>query len=221
MTGLTAKEMEYEAKVAYEAIASADAPGYTSRQWSILLTQAQEKVVRSIARDGMDKNEFNRRAISKLITTQTEAAPFPVIAHIPNSNDIEFDSDYLYILQDTANTGVRVKPISYDYYHMNTDNPFEKPYDKEFWRLTSKKGVTVITDGTPLVNYVVTYIKRPKPIITKELTTATAIEEYTAITDCELDHSVHREIVSVAARLANAYTTNQVGYQIQDIENQK
>lgn len=221
MVGLTAKEMEYEAKVAYEAIASADAPGYTSRQWSILLTQAQEKVVLSIARDGMDKNEFNRRAIAKLITTQTESAPFGSIPHISNSNDIELESSYLYILQDTANVGVRLKPISYDYYHMNLENPFEKPYDKEFWRLVSNKGVIVITDGTPLTAYTVTYIKRPKPIITKELTTPTAIEGYTNVTDCELDHSIHREIVSVAARLANAYTTNQVGYQIQDIENQK
>lgn len=221
MIGLSAKEMEYEAKVAYEAIASADAPGYTSRQWSILLTQAQEKVVLSIAKDGMDKNEANRRAISKLINTQTEAAPFAVIAHIPNSYDITFDENYLYILQDAANNGIRVSPISYDAYYMNINNPFKKPYDKEFWRLTSNKGVTVITDGTPLTSYVVTYIKRPKPIITKELTIATAIEEQTAVTNCELDHSIHREIVSVAARLAHAYTTNQVGYQIQDIEIQK
>jgi hypothetical protein len=221
MAGLTAKEMEYEAKVAYEAIASADAPGYTSRQWSILLTQAQEKVVLSIAKDGMDKNEFNRRAISKLISTQTEAAPFVSVGHIPNSSIIEFEEDYLYILQDTANNAVRVKPISYDYYYTNIDNPFEKPYEKEFWRLTSKEGVIIITNGISLTSYIVTYIKRPKPIITKELTAATAVEGYTAISDCELDHSVHREIVSVAARLAHAYTTNQLGYQIQELESQK
>jgi len=220
MAGLTAREMEYEAKVAYEAIASADAPGYTSRQWSILLTQAQEKVVRSIARDGMDKNEFNRRAISKLISTQTAMPPFVSVAHLPNSYDIQLEDNYLYIVQDTANNGIRVKPVSYDYLHANVDNPFDKPYDKEFWRLSSNRGVTVLTDGTPLTSYVITYIKRPKPIVTKELTAATAIEGTTAVTDCELDHSIHREIVSVAARLAHAYTNNQLGYQIQALENQ-
>ena len=43
---MTAEEMKYEGELLYESIASADAPGYTNKEWSHLLTAGQEKVVK-------------------------------------------------------------------------------------------------------------------------------------------------------------------------------
>ena len=207
MTGLTAQQMKYEAQLAYEALASADAPGYTDKQWSILLTQAQENLVLSLCRSGMDAEELGRRAISRLIEEKSKT---PEGAHqfIQNGWVIGLEDDYLHILKDTAYTsstsGIKVKPVSYDFYHANIENPFDNPTSKEFWRLMGKQSVIVVTNGDALTDYEIVYVRRPEPIITSNI----EIEGYGGPKDCELDHSVHRIIVSEAANLALAYTRN-------------
>lgn len=227
MTGLTAPQMLYEAKIVYEAIASADAPGYTSRQWSVLLTQAQENIIMETRKMGFDFDEFNRRLSHKLLTEKTisiaaeEEMGETVILNQPlgsNSYEVPLETDYLHIVKDTANSVVRVRPVSYDFYHTNIDNPFENPTSDEFWRLTGKDSLIIITDGSPLAKYHLIYLRRPKPIIVADLPEDKAIEGHYLQTDCELDHSVHRLIVNEAAKLAHAYTGNQLGYQIQSIE---
>jgi len=219
MAGLTAREMEYEAKIVYEGIASSDAPGYTSRQWSVLLTKAQESIIKEIINDGWDKNEVNRRVISKLLASWT-ASGISSYTRWNNSYRIAFPSDYMHIAEDYANNKIRVRPVTYDYVHSNINNPFQNPYKDEYWRLVDTEGVIVITDGTPLTNYSIVYIKRPSPIITANLTDDTAIEGNKDYKDCELDPAIHREIVNRAARLADAYINNQLGYQLNVLESQ-
>ena len=220
MAGLTAKEMEYEAKVVYEALASADAPGYTSRQWSIILTQAQEKVLNEILNEGWDSTETNRRVVSKLLKTTNRTIRNKVDTDLPFANTFKapLPVDYMHIVTDTANGTVRVKPVSYDYVLVNLKNPFENPTNDLFWRVVDGKNALIITDGTPLSKYRITYIKRPEPIITREL--KTPIEGFTEEKNCDLDPIVHRRIVDRAGRLAEAYVNNQVGYQISTIEEQ-
>jgi hypothetical protein len=223
MAGLTAREMQYEAKIVYEALASADAPGYTDRQWSILLTQAQEKVVMEIINEGFDKDETNRRIISKLLTR--ESIDRPAVGFRPyifnNSIQIELPEDYLHIAYDNVNGDISVKAVSHDFIDANIKNPFEKPYPEEFWRVVAENNVVIVTDGTTEVNkYNMVYIKKPEPIITRVNITIEGIEAET--TDgqrhCKLDPIVHRRIVERAGRLAEAYVNNQAGYQLSMIE---
>jgi len=223
MIGLTAPQMWYEARVMYEAIASADAPGYTPRQWSMLLTQAQENIVMETLRLGFDFDELRRRVVHSLLNTETLTLEEGQIEEysLPNSYSINLEEDYLHIVKDTANHSVKVKPVSYDFYHSNIENPFESPYKREFWRLLGKGSVIIITDGSELTNYDITYIERPEPIVVAELSAQTAIEEYSDITHCKLDHSIHRQITIEAAKLAHAYTNNQIGYQIQSMESNR
>ncbi len=207
MAGLTAEQMQYEAKIAYDALAGDSAPGYTPRQWSILLTQAQERLVLQICASGLDFDELSRRAISKLIEesefeTGDNIEEYPFIA---SSYRVTLETNFLHIIKDTANQ-VKVKPVSYDFLHANTENPYEKPFDKEYWRLTGKQSVIIVTDGTPLTKYEVIYVKRPVPIITDGSVT---IEEVSGVKDCELDPLVHRQIVDEAARLAHTYVSRQ------------
>lgn len=216
MAGLTAREMQYEAKVMYEALASADAPGYTDRQWSILLTQAQEKLIREIISEGWDKNETNRRIASALMKTST-IDDFLEFDDIDDSWKVQFPTDYFHLVKDTLDN-VKISPKSWDFVEANKDNPFEKPYSKEFWRLVHEKGAVIVTDGSSPGKYRLTYIRRPKPIITKDITTA--IETYTKQMNCELDPVVHRKIVERAAKLAESYIGNQLGYQLKTIEEQ-
>lgn len=221
MAGLTAREMEYEAKVVYEALASADAPGYTSRQWSILLTQAQEKVVKSIIQEGVDKNEKNRRIVAKLIKNATydNEVIFVRTFRWANSFIIPIPEDYMYLLEDYVNKSIRVKPVSYDFVHANENNPFEKPNKSEyFWRVMYHNGVIIVTDGTPIDEYSLVYLTRPKPIITKDLSKATSIEGELLQRDCQLDPIVHRDIVEYAGKLAKLYANDSQGYQLSMME---
>lgn len=223
MAGLTAKEMQYEAKIVYEALASADAPGYTDRQWSILLTQAQEKVIIEIINEGLDKNESNRRAISKLLTPVTLNLKDLPTSFWPNSKLISFPEVYFHMVYDNIDDTIKLKSVSYDYVNANLSNPFENPNEKEFWKVVSNEGIIIITDGvTEISKYKLIYLKKPIPIITKE---NIEIEGYKVTgaenqISCELDPIIHRRIVERAGRLAEAYVNNQAGYQLSRLEEQ-
>ena len=223
MAGLTAKEMQYEAKVVYEALASADAPGYTDRQWSILLTQAQEKVIIEITNEGLDKNEVNRRAVSKLLTSFTQNLKDLPVSFWPNSKLISFPEAYFHMVYDNIDDVIKLKSVSYDYVNANLSNPFENPNKDEFWKVVSSRGIIIITDGiTEASRYKLMYLKRPVPIITKENIEIEgySADEITRQLNCELDPIVHRRIVERAGRLAEAYVNNQAGYQLSRLEEQ-
>jgi hypothetical protein len=222
MAGLTAKEMEYEAKIVYESLASGDAPGYTSRQWSILLTQAQEKLIKKIISIGFDKDEKNRRIVAKLLGNYfwTSGPNIPELRSYkwPNSRIVIVPENYYHIVEDVVNDDIRVVPVSYDYVHTNKNNPFDNPNkDYFFWRVIHPSGVILVTDGTKIEKYSMVYLKRPKPIVTKDLT-ETPIQGVGLQTDCELDPIVHRDIVEYAGKLAKLYANDAQGYQLSALE---
>jgi hypothetical protein len=64
------------------------------------------------------------------------------------------------------------------------------------------------------------YVSRPRPIIIEDLDPEDAIEGYYEAMDSLLDPIVHREIVKEAAKLGYAYLKDQLGYQIQSVEQQ-
>ena len=53
---MTATDMSYEFNIVYESIASMAAPGYTEREKSVLLTQAQEEIII----EGPNRNQVQR-----------------------------------------------------------------------------------------------------------------------------------------------------------------
>ena len=220
MAGLTAAEMQYEAKVIYEAIASADAPGYTPRQWSILLTQAQENIVLETLHVGFDFDEIRRRILHTLIEEE-EFGESDIDYAEDNRYSVTLNEDYLHIVRDVANTNIKVRPVSHDFYYANINNPFERPNEEEYWRLIGKNTMTIVTSGVDLTQYNIVYLRRPLPIITIELPGGSEIEGNSGPQNCELDHSVHRQVVNEAAKLAHSYTNNQLGYQLQSMENNR
>lgn len=239
VAGLTAAEMKYEAQIIYESIASANAPGFIDSEWSVLLTQAQEKVVKNIIKEGIDKNEENRRAIESLIkfednlTISASSGPYygngiyayKVQVPSPSLKVLDILDSHIKISATTP-IYVKIKPVSYEYIFSNHNNPFRKPSLEEdgyFWRVVRDNTELIITDRTlnPTNDrYVMTYVKRPEPIIVTTLVGQT-IDGISVQSDCQLHHSIHREIVKQAATLAYAYLQEQTGYQIQKIENKE
>jgi hypothetical protein len=224
---MNAREMRYEAEIAYESIASGDAKGYTDREWSILLTQAQENIVLEICKNGLDESEENRRKISKLIKPLViSGGLLSQGLHYSNSFVVnQFPEDYFYRASGrcdiTTKNNIKVIPISRSFYDGNIDNPFKTPGKDRFWLIDENGVHIIITDGSVPIRYKLEYVSKPFPIIVEDLTSEEAIEEETQTTDCELDPIVHREIVREAAKLAYAYGKDQLGYQIQSVEQQK
>jgi hypothetical protein len=237
--GLTAPEMKYEAQIIYEGIASATAPGYTDKEWSVLLTQAQEKIIRKLLDSGLERNEFTRKAIGSLIRHRDlttfdvgpSSYPYSYSVILPDNPELKILGIMTEYIDGTLNSvsksNVKVKPISYEYYWSNHNNPFRKPSSTEdgyFWRLDlnnedlNQSSSLIITDGTIPYTYKMDYVERPTPIIITTLT-GTTIEGESDQMDCQLHHSIHRMIVKEAATLAFAALQEQVGYQMQKMEN--
>lgn len=184
MAGLKASEMMYEAKVLYESMASADAPGFTPREWSVLLTQAQEKVVKDICADGVDKDEFNVTALSSLreyglintgsISSGTSTTGYANSYLVDRSALSEIVNGFVYaplmFFEQRGNTSIlaNVKIVykAQDEVAANLDNPYKQPNKVVFWQLPYKNDrVIVITNGGALTSYYCGYIKKPYPII--------------------------------------------------------
>ena len=174
---LSATEMLYEAKIIYESIASAEAPGYTDKQWSILLTRAQHNVVTRLWEEGYDKDEVHRAALSTVLnTTSSTTVSNKPLVH-PNAWEFTVDTNIMFTLSERASYVKNaityyadVIPVEWDYYKMNMDNPFECPDNTYFWGLvggnsSTKYAKTLITDGSIPVALLTTALHFPTPIV--------------------------------------------------------
>ena len=93
---LSASQMLYETKILYESIASSAAPGYTNREWSVILTQAQEELINEMYLDGIEKDDFNKRVMQSLVTNTTRTA-FTASDIFEYSYTVLLPSDILFV----------------------------------------------------------------------------------------------------------------------------
>jgi len=222
---MTSQEMSKEFNIVFESVASMNAPGYTEYEKSILLTQAQQDIAIEVAQKGMDSNDYARTVLEKLLTNYSS----PVIASntslFPaNAYRITLPAAFFYPFVEFAITGGTVtnrgcKPIDYNSYYTNINNPYAKPYVDLYWRVYENGYLTIITDGTTLTDIKGIYVAKPSPIITAILVGNT-IDGLTAITQPVLNPIIHREIVYRAAMKAYAAMKDQAGYQLQNAEQQ-
>ena len=100
--------------------------------------------------------------------------------------------------------------------------PFGGPLRNQAWRLINNSGTKlyyeVITNiSTSNINpiYYIRYVKKPNPIIVDDLSSlgeSLTIDGKSTVTECELDESLHEEILQRAVELAKAsYATDQSG----------
>jgi hypothetical protein len=232
---MDANEMSYEFDVLYDKIASQSSPGYTDREKSVILSKAQEILVKRY--QPSEYKEQRRRDMANLtrnvdITTASTTQD----TGKPNGTRYDLPTDFMYfegeeVTVSSSNacfTGNRilVDPTTEDEYSLKIKNPFEKPqltgsdYDTvlrmDFWDNTNgTKRIELITDGTfTITTYHVAYFKQPVNIVpfTGDGTT-------TAQVDCELNPTIHRELIEVAIRIAAGITQPQE-YQIKLNEEQ-
>jgi len=153
--------------------------------------------------------------------------------------NINLTSDNFYYDRIAGNIliDVEIDPVDDDFYHANKDNPYKKPTEKKIWRIDSSNQDSrlheYITDGTYTLDTVFLHIDRvPRPIIVPETTSVvyTAADgdidgvyfvDFDTGLDCELDESIHRDIVDKAVKLAYAALQDQTGFQISSVQEQQ
>ena len=230
---MTNQEFRQQFDISYNAIASMSSPGIDDFELSVYLTTAQLEIIKNYydplsnrKQKGFEATEKRRRDLNQLVKD------YKTSTAITNSSNIDSEAkfytvpnDLFLIVNEKAkitsedcynNKTLTIKPISYDEYDIQIDNPFEKPNEKVAWRLdlsnvNNSKVVEIISPYNILgtLEYQIRYIKYPKPIIITDLDTAIPSETLTtdgisAETPCELNTEICREILDRTVLLALA-----------------
>ena len=213
---MTAEEMQYNFELKMNTVYSITKP-WQSYDIDQFLNRSQDDVVedRYSPADGdmrnyFESNEKIRTELAELIMN-ISITSFNSSDSARHQNGVFADvpDDYLFALQEecsviyidcnatAAYDYSRVKPITHDEYMMNKNNAYKSPYRELVWRMDynsptgDMKRHELITDGTYTISdYRLRYLRRPARI------------NIVNGVDCELNSSLHEEIVDRAARFA-------------------
>lgn len=240
---MTPTELSDQFEVLYNNIMSNAAPGLNEYEKSVFLTKAQYEIVKNYFNpqgnkykegyDGSAKRQIDFSMLMKQASCQQASGDS---AYDPRATLYKFPEDLFIIVNESivltngnALVGVRqVVPISYDEYMRLMSKPYKEPLKGQAWRLITGQESSVATaeiiiganDKSFTPEYKMRYVRRPRPIITADLTTIgnVSIDDQTEAMTSELDKSIHPEILQRAVELAKAaYAADQSGQiQMQD-----
>lgn len=239
---MTTQEFSNELDIFYNNISSNASPGLNEYEKSVILTKAQLEILRNYFnpkgnkyQEGFDDSAKRQVDFSKLITIAKPEKLNTLLNSFAKFDErsIQYNmpTDILYMLNEMATIKydgmythkVNVVPISYAEYSIFMSRPFKNPYKQQVWRLTNSPqnyssliSELITKDGTKLTDYVIRYVRMPKPIILIDLDVDTdfgeefsglSVQGFTKKTECELDQSIHHEILQRAVELAKGYYT--------------
>ena len=231
---MTTQEFSDQFDVLYNNIMSNQAPGLDEYEKSVFLTKAQYEIIKNYFnpksnknQEGFDDSPKRQIDFSNLMAAkkQTTAVTTPTTYVKFDSRSVlyEMPSDILFALNETGITTedtktrlITIVPINFEEYARILSKPYKQPLKNQGWRLlnTGMNGTTqariseiVVKAGATVSDYIIRYVRRPKPIILTTLTaTNVSLDGETDVTECELDPILHPEILQRAVELAkNAY----------------
>lgn len=217
---MTTVEFSKQFDILYNNIDSNNSVGVNEYEKSVFLTKAEYEIINNYfnaklnkPNEGIDDSPKRQIDLSNLITISTPVET--TVASFYKGVTYTLPDNIMFILNETVvadNRTLSVIPVSYMDYSKVLDKPFKYPIKNEAWRLLSNSSsLTSEIIGPPniaLSNYTLRYIRRPKPIILTTLGIndyiGLSIDGITAITECELSTSLHREILQRAVELAKS-----------------
>lgn len=219
-------EFSNEFDVLYNNIMSNAAPGINEYEKSVLLTKAQDEVLKNYFnprgnkyQEGFDGSAKRQIDFSGLISvadcTAIEGEGLDLRAKI-----YRMPSDVFLVINETLTTDTGVKqvvPIKFDEYSRLMSKPYKEPLKYQAWRLVTEGSgndnvvVEVIPhSGETVSKYTVRYVRRPKPIVLVDLASEygdVSINGVSTISECELNPLIHEEILQRAVELAKVVYT--------------
>lgn len=195
---MTASELKSAFLRKYDAITGFAAPGYEDTEISAFLTEAQLIIFkRAVAT--FDRTELEKKILTRLIVNKTSTTFANTYNNLTNGYVVTMafsSNEVLYAVWEESavyvgsTTRVRVKPVTYDRYIIDRDNPFLKPDENLIWRLDYNGSHELITNGTAIASYQMRFVRLPVPINISTSTTA------------EINEGFHEDIATLAAELA-------------------
>ena len=239
---MTVTEFSTEFDILYDNIASSSSPGLDMYEKSVYLTTAQFELVKAAycgynpLKRSFEGDEQKRRELSELVKDFKSAAFLTSAKSLSTKSKlVNIPTDVMYIVYESAdlldNCGTRitveVNPISYDDLNASMKNPFRRPNGKRVFRLdiskdAASKNVELVSE-VPLLCYSMRYVKYPLPIVLADFELdanlvglGLKVNNANTIKQCELDESIHREILNRAVELAiRDYRENSLQSKIQ------
>lgn len=161
-------ELELRKYANYEDyfLTSADIEYYSNQAQNIIFEQYYSE---------FEQNESNRFGLNELIAVSAlDATTYKADGLHTNGEYWTMPSGLYYIIKesitDSDSNYIPVKPVTYDYYNANINNPFKKPSSSLIWRLEgtpdgSDKRKELITNGNITTStYTLHYISKPTTI---------------------------------------------------------
>jgi hypothetical protein len=235
---MTAIEFSDQFDVMYNNIMSNAAPGLNEYEKSVFLTKAQDEVVKNYFNpkgnkyqegfDGSAKRQidFSKLMKSSSISLSTSNTSFDARAKVGTlpSDVLVVINEVITLTSGGSPAGTRqVIPITYEEYTRLMSKPYKEPLKNQAWRLitgqTSAATIEVIINNNDIAKspaYKIRYVRKPNPIVVANLASAVgdgvSVNGVSVMTECELDASIHQEILQRAVELAKAaYATDQSG----------
>lgn len=197
---------------------------------SVFLSHAQEELIRktyrgqNFLRESFEETELMRRYLDKLVkqvtVTQTanlpaseKASGYSVFFLLPEDVMV-ITMERVKLESDTVcynNVKIDVLPMRQDEFTMQKSNPFRMPTMKgrtnTAWRLdygnNSDRIVEIVSPKeAQATEYIVRYIRKPRPIVLTDLSQGLEIDGYTTEQESELDSIFHRQILELAVQKA-------------------
>lgn len=222
---MNVNEFSNEFDILYNNIMSNAAPGLDEYEKSVLLTKAQEEIVKNHFEPlgnkygkGLDDSPKRQIDFSNLIKvgegvldTSTPASIFDNRAKV-----YTLPEDLFLIINEAIYTDEGVKqviPIEYPEYTRLMSRPYKEPLNYQAWRLitTSENNISVeiiSNTGDTISSYKMRYVRRPAPIITVNLADEfgdVTINGISTVSECELNPIIHNEILQRAVELAKVF----------------
>lgn len=226
---MSVEEMDNMFDVLYNNITSNQAPGLNAYEKSVFLTKGQDEILKNYfnpkskgntTQDGFDGSVKRQVDFSMLTSVETKSSDFesPLFDTRENTKSVGLPSKLMFainevveVTRDTKKVILQVIPIKFDEYSRLMCKPYKRPLKYQAWRLTnnntSNKADIVIGPSDTLTKYTIRYVRRPNPIIVSDLDGLT-IEGKSTASECELDSTLHEEILQRAVELAKVAWTN-------------
>lgn len=223
---MNVQEFSSEFDILYNNIMSNQAPGLDEYEKSVFLTKAQYEILKNYFNpkgnkynEGFDDNEKRQIDFSSIIKvvelTSYSGADYTKLDD--RSSLYEFPDDLMFILNESVILNdqniLNIIPVDYREYSRLISRPFKYPLKNQGWRLFQSSqnsgpvSEIIVGLGMEISKYKLRYVRKPKPIILINLE-----EDYPDLSidgeygplDCELDSSIHQEILERAVELAKS-----------------
>ena len=228
---MTLEEFSTEFDVLYNSITSNAAPGFNDYEKSVLLTLAQEELIKSyfvannnttgVGLDGSQKRHYDFSTLIKVKTLNniidsilTTGVDVPVFNKDAN-NIFLVPNDVFLVLNEyltVKNNSYTVFPISYDSYNLLMSKPFPYPNKRQAWRLDSSINgeiaatkVIHVSDDKDISNKNITF----ESIYHKPLNIEINIKNGDYLSDFVVV-SESKEAVNITLKLSNTVNNNMV-----------